>query len=164
MLKKVFIFLTMPVLQYTFSPSVWNQNRVCSDWLAGRLCCDWSTVERCPISLSCAMCWSVADKSTSVTLWCHHVTEVNKGVQCRPFCSFPSPLLFPLYLSAPCISWSSNFPSHFNLHLSFLISIHPLSLPYSILRFTLPSLSIYLYITLSLSTLCWVSCSLSLWE
>ena len=43
MFKKVFVFLILPVLQHLFSPSVWNQSPVCSDWLAGRLCCDWST-------------------------------------------------------------------------------------------------------------------------
>ena len=30
-------------LQHLFSPSVWNQSPVCSDWSAGRLCCVWST-------------------------------------------------------------------------------------------------------------------------
>ena len=33
MFKKLFIFL---ILQHLFSPSVWNQSPVCSDWLAGR--------------------------------------------------------------------------------------------------------------------------------
>ena len=42
MFKTVFIFLLLPVLQHLFSPYVWNQSPVCSDWLAGRLCCDWS--------------------------------------------------------------------------------------------------------------------------
>ena len=43
MFKKLFIVLILPVLQHLFSPSVWNQSPVCSDWLAGRLGCDWST-------------------------------------------------------------------------------------------------------------------------
>ena len=40
MFTKLFISLILPVLQHLFSPSVWNQSPVCSDWLAGRLCCD----------------------------------------------------------------------------------------------------------------------------
>ena len=43
MFKKLFIVLILSVLQHLFSPSVWNQSPVCSDWFAGRLCCDWST-------------------------------------------------------------------------------------------------------------------------
>ena len=50
MFNKLFIFFILPVLQHLFSPSVWNQSPVCSDWLAGLLCCDWSTemCRKCP--------------------------------------------------------------------------------------------------------------------
>ena len=48
MFRKLYIFLILPVLQHLFSPSVWNQSPVCSDWLAGRLCCDWWNAQRCP--------------------------------------------------------------------------------------------------------------------
>ena len=44
----IFLILPLPVLQHLFSPSVWNQSPVCSDWLAGQLCYYWSTVWRCP--------------------------------------------------------------------------------------------------------------------
>ena len=39
------IFLT---LQHFFSPYVWNQSPVCSDWLGGRLCCDWQLLTDVP--------------------------------------------------------------------------------------------------------------------
>ena len=48
--------LILPVLQHLFSPSVWNQNPVCSDWLAGRLLWLVNLLEMS--SLSRTLCWS----------------------------------------------------------------------------------------------------------
>ena len=68
MFKKLFICLILPVLQQLFSPSVWNQNPVSSDWLAGRLL---GLVNRLEMSRTLAydvQCvWALANRSECVT-------------------------------------------------------------------------------------------------